>query len=57
LKPGVQGTLAFAMISLDLDLLPIALIAEDGGPINVIPWYNSTCRTKLAFSDKNPYPG
>lgn len=31
-------------------------IAEDGGPINMIPFF-SHCSAKEAFSDKKPNPG
>jgi hypothetical protein len=53
---GTQGTPALNIISLLSLLLPIALIASGGGPINTIP-ASFTLRAKSVDSDMNPYPG
>jgi hypothetical protein len=53
---GTQGTPALNIISLLSLLLPIALIASGGGPINTIP-ASFTFRAKSVDSDMNPYPG
>ena len=37
-------------------LLPIAVMAEGGGPMNLTPFLTHSS-ANLAFSDKNPKPG
>lgn len=37
-------------------MLPIEVIADGGGPINLTPFWTHNS-ANLAFSDKNPKPG
>lgn len=37
-------------------MLPIEVIADGGGPINLTPFFTHYC-AKLAFSDRKPKPG
>ncbi len=49
----MMGTFASAMMILEVDLMPMSLMAEAGGPTKVTPsfWHSSANST---FSDKKP---
>merc|ERR1719300_589567 len=44
------------MMIFEVDLIPISLIADDGGPTKMTPsfWH---CSANSTFSERNPYPG
>ena len=49
----MMGTLASSMIFFDVDLMPISLMAEAGGPTKMTPdfWHRSENST---FSERKP---
>ena len=49
----MMGTLASSMIFLEVDLMPMSLMAEAGGPTKMTPdfWQRSENST---FSERNP---
>jgi len=49
----ITGTPALAIMIFDVDLIPISLIAWEGGPTNMtLDWWQSSANS--TFSDKNP---